>query len=205
MALQRAYKILCITGIAAMLASLAAIGTFMNVGTTTDDDTDANTSVPHVTEHANGSATPPPAAPPPAAPSPAATVPALTEQESEFVTKLAKGAHDAPPIHPAPGHTAWDLAQVGHLIAEDVRHGISPSVEGAAMMRTPGNTLSLKQWSFVTVTAVEIFAPHFAKWYWGPCGTGPVCDGDTDWPEGAVMTPWHTPGIPPFVGKNGFR
>lgn len=217
MVLQTGYKILAISGIVAIAVSVVAIGAFMNVGAATDNN---HALTPHVTEHASQPMPPPAAiapavtsalpstvaAPPltPAAP-PAGVVPVLTEQENEFVTKLARGAHDAPPIYPAPGLTAWDLAQVGHLIAEDVRHGVAPSVEGAAMMRTPGNTLSLHQWSFVTVTAVKIFAPDFAKWYWGPCGTGPVCDGDTDWPEGAVMTPWHTPGIPPFVGKNGFR
>jgi len=96
----------------------------------------------------------------------ASAQPTLTQDETTFVTKLAKGdpLREVAPILPAPGRSAWDLAQMGHLVADDVRHGVHPLDEQAAIERTPGSgRLTSKQWSFVVVAAVWTFAPDFGQ------------------------------------------
>ncbi len=126
--------------------------------------------------------------------------PTLDEQETIFVTDLAAGLpDDTPPIVPSPDRTASQLVEMGHAIADDVRHGTAPSDEQDYMDPSYGRpSLTWKQEAFLLVTAVRVFAPDFARYYW-TCGTGPACE--PPWPPGAVMTPWNTPGMPPLIRR----
>ena len=83
--------------------------------------------------------------------------PALNEQETIFVAKLAAGS---PPIVPSPDRTAWELAQLGHAIADDVGHGTDPREEQDYMDPSYGHrSLTWKQDSDLVVTAVRCLPP----------------------------------------------
>jgi hypothetical protein len=126
--------------------------------------------------------------------------PALNEQETIYVRTLAAGRPpEVPPIVPLPGRTAWQLAQLGEAIADDVRHGADTVAEQGYIDPSYGHgSLTSRQVSFLLVQAVWVFAPDFARYYY-TCGTGWECR--PPWPPEAVMTPWNTPGIPPFVRR----
>lgn len=144
----------------------------------------------------------------------ASAQPALTNDDIDFVTTLAHGnpAAGIAPVVPSPGHTQWDLAQLGHDVADDVRHGVNPFTE-QDWFRLSNRTLSVGQVALLVTKAVRVWAPDFARWYFD-CGTGPVCHEPLSafWPPGAVSVPWTVkpddapgfggdPGIPPFVNR----
>lgn len=134
-------------------------------------------------------------------PSPDVRNPGWTDEEATFVTELTKGSprNHADPLLPKYGN-AEEFIQIGHRIADDVRHGVAPNEEQVNAERAfPPRTLMNEQWTFLTVKAVWAFAPDFARFYW-TCGDGPICN--PAWPPGAVETPWRMPGIPPFTDRS---
>jgi hypothetical protein len=131
----------------------------------------------------------------------ASAEPALTNDEITFVTTLAQGNPTAgiAPIVPTPGHTRWDLAQLGHQVANDVRHGVDLDTE-EDWFRLSNPTLTVSQVSSLVVTAARLWAPDFARWYLD-------LTSNPSWPAGAVPVPGSSrgndpepePGIPPLV------
>lgn len=77
----------------------------------------------------------------------------LSPDETVFVALLAQKN-----IGPVPGSTFCDLAFAGHVVAYDVRNGVSPDAEAAQVyMQTD---LSMDQATWFVAAAVVVFAPE---------------------------------------------
>jgi hypothetical protein len=130
----------------------------------------------------------------------ASAEPSLNNDESSFVNSLAEAR---PPIGPTPGHTSWELAQMGHQIGNDVTHGVDPFTETTWLqLGNPG--IGSPQAVTIVRNAVRVFAPAYARWYYD-CGSGAVCGEPRSafWPPGAVHVPWNAndPGMPPLLHR----
>lgn len=125
--------------------------------------------------------------------------PVLSDQDITFVTMLANPDHywthplDGPtaPIVPANGHTQSDEVYLGHVIADDVRHGISFVDEEMALDRVYHSSLTMHAQQLVIKSAMKVYIPDFYTYFF-TCGTGPVCKPPL--PAGAIL--FHPSGGP---------
>jgi hypothetical protein len=86
--------------------------------------------------------------------------PALTASEAKYVAMLAQGPSGYGGIRAAPGRTDYDLAQGGHLIANDLRQGVGLEQEVLNVYGS-GDSLWLIQARWMVYWAVQLFAPEF--------------------------------------------
>ncbi|WP_264890935.1 DUF732 domain-containing protein [Mycobacterium kiyosense] len=77
----------------------------------------------------------------------------LSADEAAFVALLSERG-----ISPAPGATGCDLAMGGHVVAYDIRHGVSPAAEARKVYLN--TNLSTEQSMWFVATAVVVFAPE---------------------------------------------
>jgi hypothetical protein len=116
--------------------------------------------------------------------------PALSADEMEFLREVTNPPYrNVPPIVPTAGHSWWDLAQLGRLVATHVRHGVD-TLDVQPWLKRMNPTLTGKQATWFVVRATRIWAPDFLEWYIG-CGDGPMCQ--QVMPKGAVTTAWGNP------------
>ncbi|MGA9676958.1 MAG: hypothetical protein WBR28_17510 [Mycobacterium sp.] len=90
-----------------------------------------------------------------------AACPPLTHDEWEYVSLLAEGYPEdgIPGIGPSPDGSLCDLAQGGHAIAYDLRHGVTERAE-ANKICSHYEYLTCKEALWEVVCAEVVFAPE---------------------------------------------